>query len=200
MSFILQRTAQLKECLEATQYSSLESKLSDEVCFHAFHDLLVEAKEQERKIFVVGNGGSSGIASHHVVDLVNVANVSAFTLSDSNLLTCMGNDYGYETIYARPLEFLASKGDLLIAISSSGRSQNILDACHVMREKGNKIITLSGFKAENPLRSLGDLNIWVDAQDYGLVESAHFFILHTVIDGWKSFLSHYKLLTSASKH
>lgn len=198
MSFILQRTAQLKECLEATQYSSSESKLTDEVCFQAFYELLIEAKQKERKVFVIGNGGSSGIASHHVVDLVNVANISAFPLSDSNLLTCMGNDYGYETIYAQPLKCLASEGDLLIAISSSGRSQNILEACQVMKEKGNKVVTLSGFKADNPLRSLGDLNIWVDAHDYGLVESAHFFILHTVIDGWKSFLSHYKLLTSAS--
>ena len=76
--------------------------------------------------------------------------------------------------------------DLLVAISSSGRSENILNACRVAEEKRGRVITLSGFSSKNPLRGMGDLNFWIDAKDYGLVETAHFFLLHTIIDSLSS--------------
>ena len=184
MSFLLKRLSEFSNLIEKTVFSVKNTDILFWQAKEKIHGILSESIRLKRKVFVIGNGGSSGIASHHVVDLVNVVKAPAFALSDSNLITCMGNDYGYPKIFSKPLENLAHESDILIAISSSGQSQNILEACKVMRQKNGVIITLSGFKEDNPLRSAGDLNIWTGVHDYGLVESAHFFILHTFIDAW----------------
>ncbi|MCH9632022.1 MAG: Phosphoheptose isomerase [Chlamydiae bacterium] len=184
MSFLLKRLSEFSSLIEKTVFSTKKKDILFWQAQEKIHGILSESIRLKRKIFVVGNGGSSGIASHHVVDLVNVVKAPAFALSDSNLITCMGNDYGYPLIFSKPLENLAHQGDILIAISSSGQSQNILEACKVMKQKSGVVVTLSGFKEDNPLRSAGDLNIWTGIDDYGLVESAHFFILHTFIDAW----------------
>ncbi|MCH9634289.1 MAG: Phosphoheptose isomerase [Chlamydiae bacterium] len=187
MSFLDKRLAEFFSIVEKTAFYIKTDLISKDEAFESIYGLFKRIKLNHNKIFVIGNGGSAGIASHHVVDLLNVLNVPAYTLSDNNLVTCMANDYGYDTVFSRPLKSLASKNDLLIAISSSGQSKNILNACEVMKEQNGKVLTLSGFKEENPLKSLGHLNIWCNAMDYGLVESAHFFILHTLVDGWKQF-------------
>lgn len=140
------------------------------------------ARKNLGSIYIIGNGGSAGVASHAVVDLVNVAKLRAFTLHESSLMTCMANDYGYENAFARILSQMAKPEDVLIAISSSGNSKNIRNAATQMAEKGGTVITLSGFAFDNPLRSLGDINIWLDSRDYGLVEIGHQFILHNLSD------------------
>ncbi len=145
-------------------------------------ELLFEARNNRSTVFVVGNGGSAAIASHAVIDFVNVAKLRAFTLHEPSVLTCIANDYGYEYSYSRLLEQMAKPGDVLIAISSSGRSPNIRNAAAQVASIGGKVITLSGFLPDNPLRTQGLLNIWLDASDYGLVEVGHQFILHNVSD------------------
>lgn len=144
--------------------------------------VLAQARKNLGSVYVVGNGGSAGVASHAVVDMVNVAKLRAFTLHESSLLTCMANDYGYENAFARILSQMAKPGDVLIAISSSGNSKNIRNAAVQMADNGGTVITLSGFANDNPLRSLGDINIWLDSRDYGLVEIGHQFILHNLSD------------------
>lgn len=133
-------------------------------------------------VYVVGNGGSAAVASHAVIDLVNVAKLRAFTLHEPSVLTCIVNDYGYENAYSHLLAHMARPGDVLIAISSSGRSPNIRNAATQVADNGGSVITLSGFSRDNPLRSLGDINIWLGASDYGLVEVGHQFILHNMSD------------------
>ena len=135
-----------------------------------------------RNVFVIGNGGSASIASHVVNDLVNVGRLRGFALHDASLLTCMANDYGYSHAYSTVIERVSVAGDILIAISSSGRSANILNAVTAIRARGGKAITLSGFAADNPLRLAGHLNFWIDSTDYGFVEIAHQFVLHTICD------------------
>ena len=139
-------------------------------------------RERKGRLYLVGNGGSAGVASHAVTDFLNVGKLRASTLHDPALLTCMANDYGYETAFARILQTVAGADDVLIAISSSGKSANIRNAATAMRELGGRCITLSGFEAANPLRSLGDLNIWLDSKDYGMVEIGHQFVLHNLAD------------------
>lgn len=178
----LQGLHRLVTCAEAT-FSS--QKVSLDKAISSIHDLLYTSKKNSKSIFVIGNGGSAGLASHHAVDLVNVVRASAMAFVEPGLLTCMGNDYGYENTFSRPLETIAHEQDILIAISSSGKSKNILNACYKAKEKGLRVITLSGFHAKNPLRQLGDINIWTGCEDYGLVETAHFFILHTIVDTWQ---------------
>lgn len=184
---LFSRLEELKELVLKTQFTSLGESLSSEIAFAKIHHLLSQIKKSSKKVWVIGNGGSAGIASHHSVDLINVVKVPALTLTDSNLVTCMANDFGYEEVYARPLDLCIEKNDLLIAISSSGSSKNILNAVKLAQNKQAQVITLSGFKADNPLRGLGDINIFTEVSDYGLVESAHFFILHSIADTWKEF-------------
>ena len=145
-------------------------------------DILKKIKKNENSLYIVGNGGSAAVASHALVDFVNVATICAQVLHESSLITCMANDYGYENAYARILETYMAPEDCLIAISSSGKSDNICNAAISAKKKGATVITFSGFNADNPLRQLGDINIWLDSCDYGFVEVGHQFILHNLSD------------------
>lgn len=148
------------------------------------HELLLSVTKKRGKVYIIGNGGCAAIASHLAVDLINTLKIPATTLCDSNLLTCMSNEHGYENVFSKPLDRLMTENDFLVAISCSGSSANILNAVKTAKEKGAKTLTLSGFKATNPLRYMGDLNLWIESEDFGIVESAHFFLLHTIIDLW----------------
>ena len=153
-----------------------EEAMADLVAF------LTDLRTRGGHLYLVGNGGSAGVASHAVTDFLNVGKLRAATLHDPSLLTCMSNDYGYDAAFARIVATVASPADVLIAISSSGQSANIRNAAAEMRKLGGKAITLSGFKRDNPLRSLGDVNVWLDSTDYGMVEIGHQFVLHNLAD------------------
>lgn len=143
---------------------------------------LLKLKNNHQNLYIVGNGGSAGVAAHAVTDFFNVAKIRATTLHESSLLTCMANDFGYENAVARMLAQLLNPGDMVIAISSSGNSMNMRNAATIASEKGAYIVTLTGFSADNPLRYLGHMNIWLDSDDYGFVEVGHQFILHNIAD------------------
>jgi D-sedoheptulose 7-phosphate isomerase len=132
----------------------------------------------------VGNGGSAALASHFAVDVFN-AGVRSTAFNDAALLTCMGNDCGYEQVFARPVALFAAPGDVLIAISSSGRSPNIIAAVAAARARGCSVVTLSGFSGDNPLRALGDWNFYVPSAAYGPVEMVHALICHALVDALK---------------
>jgi D-sedoheptulose 7-phosphate isomerase len=168
----------LKQCV----YTKGNLPISDEEAFKYALEILSQVKTQKGMTYVIGNGGSAGIASHFCTDLVKTLEIPAMTFYDSNLLTCLGNDYGYEHVFSVPMKTLAKSEDVLVAISSSGKSPNIINAALMARKKGCKVITLSGFSGVNPLRQLGDLNFFIDKADYGFVEMAHFCLLHTFID------------------
>ena len=165
---------------------SLGGQLDAEAGVDRIFEELQRAKESGRGVFVVGNGGSAAVASHVVTDFVNKGGVRASTLHDSALLSCRANDYGYENAFERILSTMVQEGDVLIAISSSGQSVNIHNAVRRMQEIKGTIISLSGFKKDNPLRSLGDLNFWIDSTDYGVVEMGHLFLLHHIADRFAS--------------
>jgi D-sedoheptulose 7-phosphate isomerase len=134
------------------------------------------------KIFFIGNGGSAAIASHMAIDFWKNIGIEAVSFSDSSLLTCISNDFGYDYVFAKPIEFFANKKDVLVSISSSGKSKNILKAVTVAKSKGVCVITLSGFDKNNPLCSKGACNFYVPASEYGLVEVAHQYICHYIAD------------------
>lgn len=139
-------------------------------------------KEQGSNIFFIGNGGSSAIASHMTADFMKNGGMNTYSLYDNALTTCMGNDYGYEYVFSRPLEFLIREGDLLVAISSSGNSANIVNAIQVAKEKHAEVLTLTGFKEDNQAKQLGDYNLYVPCMEYGIVESIHNLILQEIVD------------------
>lgn len=141
------------------------------------------------KVYLVGNGGSAAVASHAATDFFNTAKLRALTLHESSLLTCMTNDFGYDKAYARMLSQMVEPGDLVVAISSSGQSMNIRNAAAQAAASGAQVITLSGFQRDNPLRSAGMINFWLDSSDYGMVEIGHQFILHTISDRLRAALT-----------
>ena len=142
-------------------------------------------KKKSKKIILIGNGGSASIAGHIAIDFLKNAGIRAICFNEPSLLTCIANDFGYEYVFQKPLEILAEKGDMLIAISSSGKSRNIHNAVGSARKKGCLVITMSGFSPKNPLRSKGTINFYVPAESYGYVEIAHLVICHTIADSLK---------------
>ena len=141
-----------------------------------------EIKKNNNTVYLIGNGGSSGIISHASVDLLNACRIKAFPLTDNSHLTCFANDYGYENVFKKPLETMFQKTDALIAVSSSGSSKNIINAAKYCEGKGGFVVTFSGFNHDNSLRHIGDYNFWLDSSDYGKVEIGHAFLLHTITD------------------
>jgi len=135
-----------------------------------------------RKVIFVGNGGSAGIASHQAVDYWKNGGMRAIAFNDGALLTCVGNDFGYPHVFEKPIEMFADAGDVLIAISSSGRSENILRAARAGARTGCRVITLSGFGPDNPLRGLGEVNFYLPSDSYGHVEITHLAICHCILD------------------
>ncbi|NJD56286.1 MAG: SIS domain-containing protein [Nitrospirae bacterium] len=133
-------------------------------------------------VMFIGNGGSAAIASHMATDFSKNGGVKAMAFNDASLLTCLGNDYGYSHVFEKPVEIYASEGDVLIAISSSGRSENILLGVAAARDKGCRVITFSGFDHGNPLSSLGDVNFYVPSHIYGFVEVLHHSLCHCLLD------------------
>ena len=142
-------------------------------------------KKKGKTIFLVGNGGSASIAGHLAIDFLKNARIRAICFNEPSLLTCISNDLGFEYVFQKPLEVLARKGDILVAISSSGRSKNIHNAVECAKRKACFVITMSGFSPENPLRFKGKVNFYVPAESYGYVEIAHLAICHHISDSLK---------------
>ena len=129
-----------------------------------------------------GLGGSAAIASHVVIDLNKAAGVRAVALNDPAALTCLANDLSYQEVFATQIAWHGRPGDVLVAISSSGKSINILQAVEAARAARMRVVTFSGFRGDNPLRLSGDLNFYVPSDRYGFVELAHQILLHAVTD------------------
>ena len=145
-------------------------------------NLINNISDSGKKIIFIGNGASAAISSHMATDFWKNAAIKAIAFNDSSLLTCISNDYGYQYVFEKPVEMFADKGDVLIAISSSGKSENIIKAAKTALCKGCKLITLSGFEENNTLRSLGHINFYVPSSLYGPVEIIHQAICHSIID------------------
>ncbi len=177
------RIQEFKQLVEKIQITDAKHKTyPQELGIQKALDLLEEIRDRKGAVYFVGNGGSSALVSHILTDFINGVGLRTYTLHEPALLTCMSNDYGYENAFAKVLANQAVKEDLLIAVSSSGRSRNIHQAVREMIKIKGKVLTLSGFSSDNALRQMGDLNIWIDSCDYGLVEIGHLFILHNLAD------------------
>ncbi|MBI5042556.1 MAG: SIS domain-containing protein [Nitrospirae bacterium] len=145
-------------------------------------NLIISQVDSGKKIIFIGNGGSAAIASHMAVDFWKNGGMKAVSFNDGPQLTCIGNDYGYKHVFEKPIAMFADEGDVLVAISSSGRSENILLGVQAAKSKGCRIITISGFDENNPLASLGEINFHVPSKAYGPVEVLHHSICHCIID------------------
>jgi D-sedoheptulose 7-phosphate isomerase len=150
--------------------------------FRHWIEIAHAGRAQGQRIYFIGNGASAMMASHFAADACKNAGLSAMAFNDASLLTAIGNDVTFDEIFALPLGRLARAGDLVVAISSSGNSPNILRALDQARSMALQIVTLTGKGADNRARARGDLNFYVPADRYGWVECAHQLILHYWLD------------------
>lgn len=145
-------------------------------------DLLVATKDRGGKLMLAGNGASASIASHLAVDFTKQAGIVAMSFNEPNLITAYANDFGYDQWVSKAVRHYGRSGDTVVLISSSGKSPNIVNAARSAKESDLSVITLSGFAPDNPLRSLGDINFWVDSRAYNLVECVHMIWLTAICD------------------
>jgi D-sedoheptulose 7-phosphate isomerase len=150
--------------------------------FVEWRELTIGIRERRDTVYMIGNGASASMASHFAADLSKNGRLHAQVFSDLSLITAISNDMGYEHVFAEPLRRRGRKGDMLVAISSSGRSPNILAAVDAADELGITVVTLSAKDAGNPLRRRGHLNLYVAAETYGLAETSHAAALHWWMD------------------
>jgi len=149
---------------------------------------LEEAKSKKARIYIMGNGGSSATASHMVNDLGvglrrrNIANFDVISLGDNSpVVTAIANDIGYENIFYMQLKGLITPDDVVIAISCSGNSSNIINAVDYAKDAGSKIIGITGFDG-GYLKTVSDINFHVNAPkgEYGIVEDVHMILDHII--------------------
>ena len=122
------------------------------------------------------------MASHVSVDFTKLSKIRAVNFNEADLLTCFSNDYGYENWVKKALSFYADKGDMLICISSSGESKNIINGAKFAKKIGCDVITLTGFSEKNQLKKIGNVNLWLKSKNYNLIEMTHHIWLLSFVD------------------
>jgi D-sedoheptulose 7-phosphate isomerase len=173
----------LSELILSTEATDIEG---DTLGFDAAADVAVDLMKSSAsrggKIILVGNGGSAAVASHMHNDICKAAGTRAMVFTEQPLLTALTNDDGYDSAYESMTRLWADPEDLIIAVSSSGSSANILRAVDAVRTAGASVVTMSGFDPSNPLRTSGEINFYIKSSSYGLVETAHAAIGHYLTD------------------
>lgn len=163
----------------------MSSAIQIEKCL-TFSALLIETFKKGGNVFSCGNGGSHCDAMHFAEELTGRyrkerPSLGALALGDPSHITCVSNDYGFEFIFSRQLQGLGRPGDLLIGLSTSGNSQNIIEAFQVAKEKNIKTVALLG-KTGGKLKDMADLAIVIPAQTSDRIQEMHIKIIHTVIE------------------
>lgn len=153
------------------------------------HEEAKEAIRRSSRLVFIGNGGS--FQQHMTHDFLKVGNINAISLDSASLLTCLANDCGVENIFAEWIDRIYQENDLLIAVSSSGKSQNIINGIKAFNKlraiaENNlyqpKIITLTGFERNNLVSQLGQINVWFNTKSYGIHECYSQIFLHSILD------------------
>ena len=164
------------------KYNTLIINESLEKNLLSFEELALKTKENDSKIIFAGNGASASISSHGAVDFSKQGKIRAITFNEANLITCLSNDYGYENWVSEAIKLYANTGDLIVLISVSGESENLIKAAELSKEIGLTTITFTGRSKNNSLSKLGDISFWVDSHAYNIVECIHMIWITSVID------------------
>ena len=170
----------LAKYLDRYRQSILETDVADQLI--QLKERFLGAHRAGKKNIFIGNGGSAAMASHCAVDFTKNAGVRCVNFNEADLITCFANDFGYEACFQKALEFYADPGDVVVLVSSSGRSPNILCAAEYARSKNLFLATFTGFSLDNPLASLGQLNFCVPSRAYNVIEMTHHIWLLAVCD------------------
>ena len=170
----------IKDYLARYKKSLFETDVSIEIL--KMKEMLLEVKKNGKKVIVAGNGGSAAMASHVAVDFTKQGGIRTVNFNEADLITCFANDYGYEHWVAKAVEFYGDEGDMVILISSSGSSTNMINSVQTAKQIGMSVVTFTGFNADNPLKQEGNLNFWLNSKAYNVVENTHQIWLLMVCD------------------
>ena len=144
---------------------------------------LLNKTNSNNSVHIFGNGGSASIASHFSMDLTNNTSIKCYNYNEPGLITCYSNDFKFENWISRVISKYGKKNDILILVSSSGMSKNMVNGLkEAKRKKFRKIITFTGFSKRNYLNKNGDINFWVDSKEYNVIENIHQFFLLMLVD------------------
>lgn len=159
----------------------LSQKIDDSI------KLLITSLENKKKVLIFGNGGSAADAQHMAAEFVSRYLIERLSLpaialtTDTSILTSIGNDYDYDKIFSRQCESLVNEGDVIIAISTSGKSQNVILGIKEAKRKGAKIISLTGNSA-SVLNELSDICIEVPSSETPRIQEGHRIIIHIICE------------------
>lgn len=172
----------ISECLEQLEVTQGEQVLGQEEGFSTWCEVTSQIRTNSKQLLFIGNGASAAMAAHMSADAFKNGGLLARCFNESSLMTAIGNDLTYEEVFSYPLRRVGNQEDMLVTISSSGNSPNIISGIQVAKEKGMFVVTLSGMKPDNKSRSMGDLNFYIPSTSYGIVESTHQVLLHCWLD------------------
>ena len=174
---------QLTTAFHATAFTDGNGiRLEPDEAFATLTQVTCALTRTRKRLCLVGNGASAAMADHIAADLAKNAGVATETLANTALLTAIANDIEYPEIFSTLLRGKLETEDMVAAISSSGTSANVVNAVRYARQVGCPVITFTGMQPDNPVRSMGTLNIHVPTPFYGTVESCHAAILHHWVD------------------
>ena len=174
----------LKDTFFKTYIESLGSLIRkvDPSELNRYFHLFLNVKKKKSKILIFGNGAGASIASHVATDLTKNAKVTAMSFDSSSYLTCLSNDYGYENIVLESIKNFYKKNDLVILLSASGNSPNMVKAAKYCNKKSIKFLSISGFSKMNKLNTNSKNKIWINSKSWNLVEILQLSILLSFID------------------
>ncbi|MDC0951329.1 SIS domain-containing protein [Candidatus Pelagibacter sp.] len=174
----------MKQIFYKNIFNEISNKLNQTDCasLEKIAKSLINKNKKNKKVIIFGNGGSAAISSHVSTDLTKNARIRSINFNEADLLTCFSNDFGYEKVFSKSLEFYADKGDIVIIISASGKSKNLLEAARFCKKNKILLYTFTGFSKSNPLKKMGNINLWVNSKAYNIIENIHQIWLLSIVD------------------
>ena len=170
----------LRDYYERYRVALFETNVYKEIL--EFKEACIKIKTNNNKLIMAGNGASATIVSHAATDFTKQTKTRALSLSDISLVTAYSNDYGYENWVSEAINSYYTEGDIIVLISSSGTSKNIVNAAMKAKKLGLTVVTFSGFSENNPLKQIGDINFWLPSKAYNIIENTHSIWITTVVD------------------
>ena len=154
----------------------------DERKINLIYKMIKDTSKKGGIIYIAGNGGNASTSSHMSTDLTKNAKIKSMSFNDANLITCFANDYGYENWLKAAIKYYVKANDLVVLLSVSGKSKNLVNAANFCKKKKIKFITITGAKKNNPLSQKGIINYWINSKAYNIVETLQMAILASIVD------------------
>tara|TARA_Y100000991_G_C21961365_1_gene344658 strand:+ start:1034 stop:1615 length:582 start_codon:yes stop_codon:yes gene_type:complete len=147
-----------------------------------FKNSIKKTNQNKGRLIFIGNGASASLSSHAATDFTKQAKIPSIAFNDHNLITALSNDYGYEYWVTKAIEYYSEKNDMLIFISVSGESKNLINGIKFAKERKIKTASLTGSKETNTIKLNTDISLWVDSKAYNIVECIHTIWITLIID------------------